>query len=158
MATRSIKFFIILYAGIIASIFSTIAQILLWWIFWDVLPDIFYRDMRFTAAIILGQGVLPPPAAFDLTIFIVASFIHLSLSIAYAFVLSSLIKRVDLKASVILGGLFGLMIFTVNMYGVVMIYPWFEETRDWITVVAHVVFGVSAAITFKTLPFIKTKR
>jgi len=31
------------------------------------------------------------------------------------------------------------------MYGFTLVYPWFEQARDWITVVAHVVFGVVAA-------------
>lgn len=157
MTTRSIQFLTVLYAGIIASIFSTIAQILLWWLFWDALPAILYRDARFTAAIILGQTVLPPPATFHLTIFMVATLIHLVLSIVYALILSLLIKGFDLKASVLIGGLFGLIIFTINMYGAVVIYPWFEQTRDWITIVAHVVFGISAAITFKISPFKKTR-
>ncbi|WP_198009378.1 hypothetical protein [Nitrosomonas sp. Is79A3] len=49
----------------------------------------------------------------------------------------------------IVGGLYGLGIFTINMYGFVIIFPWFVETRDWITVIAHLAFGVSAAGVYK---------
>jgi uncharacterized membrane protein YagU involved in acid resistance len=37
------------------------------------------------------------------------------------------------------------------MYGFTMIFPWFDEARDWITLVAHVVFGVVAASTYRVL-------
>ncbi len=134
-----------------AGIFSTIAQILLWWSFWDALPSILYRDARFAAAIILGRGVLPPTATLDWQIMFIATWIHFGLSIIYAILLSWLIHRLDIKNSLIFGGLYGLGLFIINMYGFVIIFPWFVETRDWITVTAHVVFGVSAAGVYKVL-------
>ena len=134
-----------------AGIFSTIAQILLWWSFWDALPSILYRDARFAAAIILGQGVLSPPATLDWQVMFIATWIHFGLSIIYAIVLSWLIHRLDIKNSLIVGSLYGLGLFIINMYGFVIIFPWFVETRDWITVTAHVVFGVSAAGVYKVL-------
>ena len=134
-----------------AGIFSTIAQILLWWSFWDALPSILYRDARFAAAIILGRGVLPPPATLDWQIMFIATWIHFGLSIIYAILLSWLIHRLDIKNSLIVGSLYGLGLFIINMYGFVIIFPWFVETRDWITVTAHVVFGVSAAGVYKIL-------
>ena len=172
-----------------AGIFSTIAQILLWWSFWDALPSILYRDARFAAAIILGRGVLPPPATLDWQIMFIATWIHFGLSIIYAILLSWLIHRLDIKNSLIVGlsensqntnydkinsylinklkiaslsklplsdapivgSLYGLGLFVINMYGFVIIFPWFVETRDWITVTAHVVFGVSAAGVYKIL-------
>ncbi len=140
-----------LYAGVAASVFSTVAQILLWWLFWDALPTILYRDARFTAAIILGQGVLPPPATLDWQVMLIATGIHFVLSIIYAIALSWLIRPLTLKASLIAGGLFGVGIFIVNMYGFVGIFPWFVETRDWITMAAHIVFGISAAAVYKVL-------
>jgi hypothetical protein len=138
-----------LYAGMAASVLSTVAQILLWWLCWDALPTILYRDARFAAAIILGQEVLPPPATLDWQVMLIATGIHIGLSILYAIVLSWLIRSLTLKASLIAGGLFGLGLFTVNMYGFVSIFPWFVETRDWITIAAHIVFGISAAAVYK---------
>lgn len=141
-----------LYAGIAASIVSTLVQLLLWWLFWDVLPSIFYRDVQFTAAIVLGKEVLQPLVeAFDWQLMWIATCIHVALSIIYAIILSYLIHSLDLKKSLIAGGLFGLGIFAINMYGFVIIFPWFVETRDWITITAHVAFGVSAAGVYQSL-------
>ena len=152
MLTQLPKFWLAaLYAGILAGIISTIVQLLLWWTFWDALPSILYRDARFAAAIILGQEVLPPPVTMNWQIMLIATWIHFGLSIIYVLVLSWLIHRLDLKNSLIMGGLYGLVLFTINMYGFVIIFPWFVETRDWITVTAHLVFGVSAAGVYKVL-------
>lgn len=131
---------------------STIVQLLLWWVFWDVLPAIFYRDVQFTAAIVLGENVLQTQAAtLDWQLMWIATCIHVALSIIYAMILSYLIHSLDLKQSLIVGGLFGLGIFAINMYGFVIIFPWFVETRDWITATAHLAFGVSAAGVYKGL-------
>ena len=152
MLTQSSKFWLdAFYAGIAAGIFSTIVQILLWWSFWDALSSIFYRDARFAEAIILGQGVLPPPATLDWQVMFIATWIHFGLSIIYAIVLSWLIRRLDIKNSLIAGSLYGLGLFAINMYGFVIIFPWFVETRNWVTVTAHVVFGVSAAGVYNVL-------
>lgn len=152
MVTQPSKFWsAALYAGIAAGVFSTVVQILLWWAFWDALPAILYRDARFAAAIILGQGVLLPPATLDWQVMFIATGIHSGLSIIYAIALSWLIRRLDLKTSLIAGSLYGLGVFVINMYGFVIIFPWFVDTRDWITVAAHVVFGVSAAAVYKVL-------
>lgn len=139
------------YAGIAAGIFSTFAQILLWLLFWDALPTILYRDARFAAAIFLGEGVLPPPVTLDWYIMFIATLIHFGLSIAYAFILCWLIHCINIKKSLIAGGIYGLSLFLINMYGFVIIFPWFVDTRDWITVAAHLVFGVSVAGVYKVL-------
>lgn len=156
MIIQPSKFLYAAVAGIAAGILATIAQILLWLTFWDALPWIFFRDIRYTAAIILGEAILPPPATFDWQALLIATMIHTILSILYAIVLPLLIGRLGLRTSLIVGGFYGLIIFWVNMYGVAIIYPWFVETRDWITVIAHIVFGVSAASMYKILSGKKT--
>jgi hypothetical protein len=138
-------------SGVVAGVVATAAQVFLWLVFTDALPGIFYRDARLTAAILLGHGVLPPPATFDWKVMMVATIIHFAISIAYGLILARFLSRIEMKLSLIAGSIYGLMIYTVNMYGVTSIFPWFSEARDWITVVAHVVFGVSLAGTYKAL-------
>ncbi|WP_025040800.1 hypothetical protein [Nitrosospira briensis] len=138
-------------SGIVAGVVATGVQIFLWLMFTDALPHIFYRDARFTAAILLGQGVLPPPATFDWKVVIIATVIHFVISIVYSLILARLLSRVGTVFSLLAGFIYGLLIYTVNMYGVTAIFPWFSEARDWITVVTHVVFGISLAGTYKVL-------
>jgi hypothetical protein len=138
-------------AGIAAGIFATVVQIALWSVFSDALPTILFRDARFAAAIVLGRGVLPPPASFNGPVMLVATLVHFALSIAYGMALSPLISRLRTAPSMLAGAVFGLFLYGINMYGFTAVFPWFEATRDWITVVTHVVFGVAAAGTYKML-------
>jgi hypothetical protein len=140
-----------LYAGIAAGIIATMAQIILWWAFSDSLSGIMFRDARLAAAIILGPEILPMQVAFDWPAMIVATMIHFSLSVIYTMILAAFIVRRDLAVSIFVGIEFGFILFGVNMYGFTMIFPWFDEARDWITLVAHVVFGMVAASTYRVL-------
>jgi hypothetical protein len=136
-------------AGIISGVIATGAQLVLWWVFTDALPSIFYRDARLTAAMLMGSDVLPPPATFEWKVMIVATFIHFTLSIVYGLILAPLISRLGMVASILIGAVFGLIIYGANMYGMTLIFPWFSVARDWITLVTHIVFGISLAVPYK---------
>jgi hypothetical protein len=138
-------------AGIVAGVVATVAQIILWWAFTDDLPSILYRDARLTAAIVMGPAVLPPPSTFDLAVMIVATGIHTGLSVAYSLILVFAIRRRPIRGALLAGLVFGLILYVVNMYGMTGMFPWFSEVRDWITVAAHVVFGISVAAVYKIL-------
>src|SRR5215470_7956255 len=148
-----------LYAGIIAGIVATLAQIVLWAVFTDALPEILFRDARLAAAIVMGRGVLPPPANFDARVMLVAALLHFALSIAYAFALARLVSSLRGAASALpAGAAFGGCLYVLNMYGFTSIFPWFEVSRDWITVAAHVAFGVGAAGAYRALARRKAAR
>ena len=140
-----------IYAGLVAGIVATVAQLILWWTFWDVLPGILYRDARLAAAILMGRGVLPPPASFDWWVMAVATLIHFALSIFYSLILAGMVARRSLPVASLIGALFGLVLFVVNMYGFTFVFPWFDAARDWITLLVHAVFGLCAAATYKIL-------
>ena len=141
-------------AGIAAGVVATVFQISLWWVAAEPLPAIFFRDARFTAAIVMGSQVLPPPATFDGMIVLVATLVHFALSIAYGLILSTMISRrgasYGLMRSVLAGAAFGLLLYAVNMYGFTFVFPWFGATRDWITAATHAAFGIVAAIVYRT--------
>ncbi len=152
MAPRiSIDWRAAIYSGVAAGVIATVAQILLWWAFGDVLPGILYRDARLAAAIVMGRGVLPPPASFDWVVMTAATLIHFVLSVVYGAVLAVLIARRGLPIALLAGAVYGLALFAVNMYVFTILFPWFIETRDWITLLTHAVFGVSAAGCYKML-------
>lgn len=138
-------------AGLVAGVVATIAQIVLWWTFTDDLPTILYRDARLTAAILMGPGVLPPPSTFDLKIMIVATVIHVGLSIVYSLILVLAIHRLGMILALFWGLVFGLILYVINMYCITAVFPWFAAVRDWITIAAHAVFGVSVAAAYKVM-------
>ena len=146
-----VKWIAALYAGVAAGVLATVAQIAVWSIFADALPAILFRDARFAAAIVMSRAVLPPPASFDGRIMLVATLVHFALSIIYGLSLSWLIARLRAAPSLLVGAIFGLAVYGMNMYGFTTIFPWFEASRDWITIAAHLVFGVAAAGVYKIL-------
>ncbi len=139
------------YAGIAAGIVATVVEIVLWSVFTDALPEILFRDARFAAAIALGPGVLSPAPGVDWRVVLVATLVHVALSVAYGVILARLIARLGVLSSLLAGAAFGLLVYAVNMYGFTMIFPWFEATRDGITVAAHAAFGMAAAGFYRRL-------
>jgi hypothetical protein len=107
--------------------------------------------LRYTASMMLGDGVLPPPAGFDATVVLVGLLIHFVLSILYACVLAFIIHRGGLLTGIIGGALFGLAIFAINYYTFTLFFPWFFSLRSWIAVLAHVLFGAVAGGLYESL-------
>jgi uncharacterized membrane protein YagU involved in acid resistance len=139
------------YAGLIAGVFSALVQIILWWAFMSKLPETLYRDARLTAAILMGQSVLPPPATFAWDVFLVSALIHFSLAIIYSMILSYFISRLGIANSLLAGILYGLLIYGINMHVFTIIFPWFSLVRDWITIFTHAIFGAVMATAYHWL-------
>lgn len=102
---------------------------------------------RMMAAIVLGEGVLPPPATFDITIVMVAMMVHFALSLVLAFALAFALTmvRVGFGFALLIGAAFGLAVYAVNFYGFTALFPWFAMARNMIGIVGHLVFGVVLA-------------
>ncbi len=96
-------------------------------------------------AILLGKGVLPPPADFAAGPFLAAIVVHFSLSVIYAIVLAALIKGFDTGVAILIGLVFGLALYLVNFYVLTAVFPWFAMARTPITVFTHLVFGACGA-------------
>jgi hypothetical protein len=148
---RHVRWSAAAYAGIAAGIAATIVEIALWSAFTDALPQIFFRDARFAAAIVMGAAVLSPTAGSTWQVLLAATLVHVVLSVAYGLILSWLILRMRMRASLLAGAAFGLFVFALDMYGLTTVFPWFEASRDWITVAAHITFGMVAAGVYRVL-------
>lgn len=133
---------LVLLTGISAGVLATVVQLVLWWLTDTPLVETFLRDVRLTAALIMGSDVLPPPLTPRWDILLVATLIHFALSVAYAVLASYWCSRLKSLPTLLAGALYGLAIYGVNLYGLTVLFPWFSVTRDWVTLAAHLVFGV----------------
>ena len=97
------------------------------------------------------QPFYHPPSTFDLKVMIVATVIHTGLSVAYSLILVFVIRRLPMTGALLAGLVFGAILYVINMYGMTAIFPWFSAVRDWITIVAHLVFGTCVAAVYKML-------
>lgn len=96
---------------------------------------------RMIAAIVMGKGVLPPPATFDAVVLMVAMLIHFGLSVILAFLFAFIARGRALGMAIGIGAVFGLVVYVISFYGMTMIFPWFATARGWIPIFAHIVYG-----------------
>ena len=139
----------LLVATLAAGTLSTVVQVALWLLFTDAWPSVLFRDARLAAALVLGPSVLPPPASFDPVVMAVATVVHFALSLVYSAIVALCVAGQSPARAVARGAAFGLVLYFVNMHGFTLIFPWFAQARGWITVAAHVAFGIVAAIAYR---------
>ncbi len=137
-----------LWAAFGAAVGSTVIELLLWAIAGDDAVRNLLRDARLTAAIVTGRGVLGSSGGFDPLVMGVATLVHAALSLVYAAVLARLVHGLSRRATLLAGGAFGLVLYGVNLYAFTAIFPWFIPVRGAITLIAHLVFGITAAAVY----------
>lgn len=135
-------------AGLLAGVVATLAQIALWWLFAIPVLETLYRDTRLTAAVIMGESALHGQNLPHWKVWLIATIIHFALSIAYGLTLAGLLGHLRGHLSLLAGGVFGIVLYVVNLYGFTAIFPWFAVARDGITFFVHLVFGTSLAASY----------
>jgi hypothetical protein len=154
---RTINWRAAVWAGVIAGAVFMMLEMVMMPLFAGVSA---WAPPRMIAAILLGREVLPPPATFELGVFLVAMMVHFALSIIYAVILAWIIYTFSLGPAIAIGMAFGLALYVINFYGFTAIFPWFAMARNWISIFAHLVFGGVAAWAYKALehPVTRTGR
>lgn len=108
---------------------------------------------RMIGAMLLGEGVLPPPGTFDLLVVTVAMIIHFLLAVILGLIFAWIADKAGWGGVAILvaGTVFGLLVYVVNFYGMTAIWPWFAMARGGISIFAHAVFGFVLGYAYRTL-------
>ncbi|MCI0397566.1 MAG: hypothetical protein L0332_16935 [Chloroflexi bacterium] len=135
-------------AGVVAGAVFLVLQMILFPLVTGGAP---WVVMRMIAAIVMGEGVLPPPADFDPVIFLVALLVNFALSILFALILAVIVHRWGLLVGVIGGALFGLAVYAINFYTFSFFFPWFFPVRSWIDVLTLVIYGAVAGGVYEAL-------
>ena len=143
---RTIDWSAAVWAGIISGAIFMMLEMLMVPLF---LGGSAWAPPRMIAAIAMGKEVLPPPATFDLGILMMAMVVHFALSILFALVLAPMIVRLGFGAALAVGAAFGLALYLINFYGMTALFPWFAMARNWVSIFAHVMFGLIAAWWYK---------
>jgi uncharacterized membrane protein YagU involved in acid resistance len=138
-----------IWAGVIAGIVFMMAEMLMVMFFMGQSP---WAPPRMIAAIVLGKEVLPPPADFSMGIMMTAMMIHFMLSIVYGLIVGWIVHRLNSTSVLLIGGLFGLAIYFINFYLIApAVFPWFTEAQNWVSLVAHVLFGLATGAAYAAL-------
>jgi hypothetical protein len=104
-----------------------------------------------TAAMVLGRGVLPPPATFDAGVVGVAFALHMALALAYTALIAFILHRWGLLVGIVGGALLGLALYAINYGTMAWFFPWFLDLKGGIVLVSHVVFGALAGGVYELL-------
>lgn len=134
-------------AGLIAGLIFMVVEMLLVWLAMGMNP---FAPPQMIAAIALGPDVLPGPASpagTNIVVLLVGLLVHFALAVALAFVFKYLATALRLSGTMLIvaGVVFGLIVYVVNFYGMSSIFPWFAMARNWISIVAHAIFGLVLA-------------
>jgi len=134
------------WAGLVGGIVFMMMEMLLVWLAMGQSP---WGPPRMIAAMVMGEGVLPPPATFSAPIMMVAMGIHLLLSVLYGLVLGAIVHRMGKGAALATGAVVGLVVYFVNFHLVApMMFPWFTQAQNWVSVLSHVAFGFVIAAVY----------
>lgn len=107
--------------------------------------------LRLSASITLGNRAVATSTPFTFDIFFIGMMMHFLLSILYTVVLGMLIHNLKPAAAILAGAGFGLLMYLFHFYGLTAFYPWVANSRSWIVVVGHLLFGMSAAWIYSHL-------
>lgn len=130
-----------IWAGLIAGLVFMILEMILVAMVNGESP---WGPPRMIAAIVMGKGVLPPAATFNLAIMMVAMMVHFAMSVMLGLVFGWLVSRasVTLVKALLFGVVFGLMVYVIGFYLMTPVFPWFAMARGGISIFAHVMFGL----------------
>jgi len=132
-------------SGFTAGTLATAVQMLLWWLSATPVLETLLRDARLTAAIALGQAVLASEPTWRWDILLVATLTHFTLSIIYAAIAMPYVRRLSVRLAIVTGALYGLMLYGINLHALTEFMPWFSVSRGWVTLLTHVIFGITLA-------------
>lgn len=148
--TRNIDWKASIWAGVIAgAVFMMLEMALVG----TIGGDSPWAPPRMIAAMAMGEGVLPPPATFDFGVMMVAMMIHFVMSIILGIVLGAVIShwRLSLVPAIVVGLVFGLLVYLIGFYLMTPIFPWFAMARGGISIFAHAMFGLVLGGTYRLL-------
>jgi hypothetical protein len=141
------KWWAVAWSGIGASVLFLVVQTLLVWSVMGVSP---WVPPRTIAALVYGPSVLMAQT-FNLLYVVTAVIIHFIIGIILTGILASILLYLRMPASLLLGAVYGALLYGVMFYWVTALFPWFIPYRDWVSCLSYVLFGLAAALTYKTV-------
>lgn len=100
------------------------------------------------STMLLGEDALE--AKVSPRVVIVALLVHGALSTAYAVLLAVLIERLSATPPVVLGILFGLLLYAMNFHFFTAWFDSFVAARGTVVVFGHVTFGIMTAVAYES--------
>jgi hypothetical protein len=107
--------------------------------------------VRFMASLLLGEEILPPPAAFAADALMAAILTNCLATLAFGLLVAFVIHRGGLLLGTLGGAVLGLAAYGINFYTLTYFFPWFFPFRGWVMAINHVVLGALAGGIYEWL-------
>jgi len=143
---RPINWAAALWASIISGLVFAALEMALVPVFDDLSP---WVPLHMIGAIGLGSDAMSSANNFDLKIVSTAVAIHMALAILYGFILALVIARMDTGWAIVVGCIYGLVLYYINFYGFTRSFPWFADARGGVSVFTHIVQSGMMALLYK---------
>lgn len=138
-----------LWAGLVSGLVFLVLNLLLIPYIPGMTASVFFR---YTAAIIMGTGVLPPPTdTVTVSVLVAAVVVNFALAIVFAFLLAIITHQWGLVVGILVGAAFGFAVYLINLYAVMRLFPWFFLLQNSVFAITHVIFGAVAGAVYEML-------
>jgi hypothetical protein len=107
--------------------------------------------VRLSGSILLGAGVLAPPATFHAGALVAAIVTHYVLALIMTLIIAYVVHRGGLIGGILIGALLGLSFFCIDYYTLTFFMPQFFALQHWSVVASHVLFGAVAGGVYELL-------
>ncbi len=107
--------------------------------------------VRLAGSVLLGKGVLAPPATAHMGALLAAIATHYVLALVMTAIIAFVVHRGGLLGGIMIGGLLGLSFFCIDYYTFSYFAPQFFALRHWSVVLGHLLFGMVAGGAYELL-------
>jgi hypothetical protein len=115
-----------------------------------------WRTSHMIAPLFIGTGTLKATGyAFSVGVVSIALATHYILGIIFGMVMAAIMVRLHVDTTpgraAAAGAILGIVLYMFNFEVMTRFFPWLAELRGGETLVAHIVFGVVAALLYRRL-------
>ncbi|MCU0599114.1 MAG: hypothetical protein MUE70_07660 [Desulfobacterales bacterium] len=107
--------------------------------------------VRFMASLVLGEGILPPPASFAVDAMMAAIIANTFATLVFGLLVAYVIHRGGLLLGILGGAILGVAAYGINFYALTYFFPWFFPLRGWVMAVNHMTLGALAGGIYEWL-------
>jgi hypothetical protein len=100
------------------------------------------------AGIVMGATFVVP-ASMNFGIFVVGIIIHFILAVIFGYIGLLILRPNGVGAAIVGEGIYAILLYLVNI-GIfaAILFPWFRMSRNWITFMDHIIFGIILGLTY----------
>jgi hypothetical protein len=148
MKRKVIDWKAVLWAGVTAG---TVFLLVNLFVVPRIMGGSFWISARLVGSMLLGEGVLAPPATFHAGALAAAMAVHYTLALALAAIIAFVVHRGGLIGGVLGGAVLGGAFYFINYYTLSYFFPQFFALRHGSVLASHVLFGALAGGVYELL-------